>query len=58
MFAGEAVDIVMFLFARQEIVGRNFTLLDNFGVSLIRFGDVVVEKMAVEDPEAEIKVWR
>ena len=53
MLAGEAVDTVMFLFARQEIAGSNFTLLDDFGVSLIRFVGVVVEKMMVEDIEAE-----
>ena len=53
MLVGEIVNIVMFLFAKQEIVGRNFILLDNFGALFIRFGNVVVEMMIVEDAEAE-----
>ncbi len=47
------VNIMMLLFAKQEISGRNFILLDDFGALLIRFGNVVVEMMIVEDAEAE-----
>ena len=53
MFVGGIVNIVMLLFAKQEIAGRNFILLDDFGALLIRFGNVVVEMMIVEDAEAE-----
>ncbi|SRR6266498_4245197 len=53
MLVGGVVNIVMLLFAKQEIAGRNFILLDDFGALLIRFGNVVVEMMIVEDAEAE-----
>ncbi len=53
MLIGEIVNIMMLLFVKQEIAGRNFILLDDFGALLIRFGNVVVEMMIVEDAEAE-----
>ena len=53
MLIGGVVNIMMLLFTKQEIAGRNFILLDDFGALLIRFGNVVVEMMIEEDAEAE-----
>ena len=53
MLIGKIMNIVILLFAKQEIAGRNFILFDDFSALLIRFGNVVVEIMIVEDAEAE-----